>query len=191
VAVGKAIKLNVKHLELRIWCQDEARFGRMSDPRRCWAQTPHRPSISTALVREYKYVIGAVCPQTGCLEYMPADNMKTPNMSRFLKQVSKRHDKEFIVMLLDNASTHKSKDLIIPPNVNLVFLPPYSPELNPSEQLWNIARRDYIANRYFLTLDDAMTQLKRGLSKLKRNRKFLSSLTNFDWIQKTLSYYHL
>jgi transposase len=83
---------------------------------------------------------------------MIADNMKTENMSLFLGQVSKAHPKEFIIMVVDGASTHKAKALKIPDNVALILLPPYSPELNPEEQVWRRIRRDYVANNYFETL---------------------------------------
>ena len=62
-------------------------------------------------------------------------------MNLFLYQVSKTYNNEFLIMVLDGASSHKRKDLKIPENINLVFLPPYSPELNPAEQIWNLLRR--------------------------------------------------
>jgi transposase len=126
--------------------------------------------------------IGAICPWTGHLDYMRSDDMKTPNMSRFLKQVSKAHPKKFIIMVLDGASTHKSKDLIIPSNVSLIILPPYSPELNPTERLWDRLRKLYFANRYFDTLQEAMEQVDMGLADMKRGRTALKRLTNWDWI---------
>jgi transposase len=118
---------------------------------------------------------------------MIADDMKTDNMSRFLKQVSKAHPDNHIVMVLDGASTHKSKSLIIPSNMDLIVLPPYSPELNPSERLWNTLRRDYFANRYFETLEDAMQQVKFGLKEMKKDRKALKDLTLWPWIINILN----
>jgi hypothetical protein len=97
--------------------QDEARFGRMSDPRSCRAPKGYRPVVKSALVREYKYIFGAVAPKTGCFVYMVAEDMKTDNMSLFLAQVSKAHRNNFIIMVVDGASTHKYKSLVIPKNV--------------------------------------------------------------------------
>jgi hypothetical protein len=79
---------NLKKFPICLMFQDEARFGRMSDPRACWAPKGYRPLIKSSLVREYKYIFGAVAPKTGHFDYMVADNMKTDNMSLFLKQVS-------------------------------------------------------------------------------------------------------
>jgi len=166
--------------------QDEARFGRMSDPRSCWAPAPHRPVVNLALVREFRYEYAAVSPWDGCLDFMTAEKMNTENMSRFLDQVSKRHQDQFIVMVLDGASSHKSKELKIPKNVSLLRLPPYSPELNPAEQIWNILRRNYFANRVFDALDAATTQAEFGLTEMAENMLATRQLTNWPWISAIL-----
>lgn len=166
--------------------QDEARFGRMSDPRACWSPAPHRPVVNLALIREFRYEYAAVSPWDGCLDYMTAEKMNTENMCRFLDQISNAHSKEFIVMVLDGASSHKSKDLTIPENVSLVLLPPYSPELNPAEQIWNVLRRYYFANRVFDSLDAATEQAERGLSQMAINKESTRKLTNWPWISAIL-----
>jgi transposase len=166
--------------------QDEARFGRLSDSKGCWAPSPMRPIVKSALIREYEYVFGTIAPKTGQLDYMIAPSMKTENMSKFLKQVSRAHKDKFVVMVVDGASSHKSKDLVIPDNLSLIVLPPYSPELNPAERLWNNIRRDYIANHFFDTLDGAMAQCRKGLKEVKRNKEALKSLTYWPWIRAIL-----
>lgn len=95
---------NIEHLPLKLMFQDEARFGRMSDPRSCWAPAPHRPVVNLALVREFRYEYATVCPWDGCLDFMTAEKMNTDNMSHFLIQVSEAHKDEFIVMVVDGAS---------------------------------------------------------------------------------------
>ena len=109
--------------------------------------------------------------------------MNTENMSSFLAQVSTNHPNEFNIMIVDGASSHKSKDLIVPENVALVLLPPYSPELNPAEQIWNQLRKNYFANKVFDSLDAATQQAERGLSVMASNREAMSSLTNWPWIK--------
>jgi len=166
--------------------QDEARFGRMSDPRSCWAPAPHRPVVNLALIREFKYEYAAVSPWDGCLDYMTADKMNTEGMSCFLKQVSGAHPDEFNIMVVDGASSHKSKDLNIPENVSLIFLPPYSPELNPAEQIWNVLRREWFANRVFDSLDAATKQAEQGLATMAANQNAMQSLSNWPWISAIL-----
>ncbi len=166
--------------------QDEARFGRIRDPRSCWAPAPHRPVVNLALIREYRYEYAAVSPWDGGLDFMTAEKMNTGNMSRFLDQVSKAHQNQFIVMVVDGASSHRSKELEIPKNVSLIRLPPYSPELNPAEQIWNILRRDYFANRVFDALDAATTQAEFGLAEMAANKSATRQLTNWPWISAIL-----
>ena len=177
---------NEGQLPLRLMFQDEARFGRISDPRSCWAPAPHRPVVNLALIREFRYEYAAVSPWDGCLDFMTAEKMNTDNMSRFLSQVSEAHKEEFIVMVVDGASSHRSKELEIPKNVSFIRLPPYSPELNPAEQIWNNVRREYFANRVFDTLDAATAQAEFGLTEMAANNLATRQLTNWAWISAIL-----
>jgi len=185
--VAAACLKNQKNLPVRLVFQDEARFGRMSDPRACWAPAPNRPMVGLALVREFRYEYAAVSPWSGELDYVTSEKMNTENMSRFLKQVSETHDQDFIVMVLDGAPSHRGKGLEIPENMALVFLPPYSPELNPVEQLWNVLRRDYFANKVFDSLNATTLQAEHGLANVASNREALKSLTNWPWISAIMN----
>ena len=177
---------NEDQLPPRLMFQDEARFGRMSDPRSCWAPAPHRPVVNLALVREFRYEYAAVSPWDGCLDFMTAEKMNTDSMSRFLLQVSEAHKDEFIVMVVDGASSHRSKELKVPENVSLIRLPPYSPELNPAEQIWNVLRRDYFANRVFDSLNASTEQAELGLAEMAANKSAIHRLTNWPWISAIL-----
>jgi len=178
---------NEENLPVRLMFEDEARFGRMSDPRACWAPAPQRPTVNLALVREFRYEYAAVSTWDGGLDYMTAEKMNTESMSRFLDQVSKAHQKDFIVMVLDGAGSHKAKELKIPGNVALVFLPSYSPELNPTELIWNVLRRDYFANRVFESLSAATLQAEDGLAHLAGNSTAVKHLTNWPWISAIMN----
>lgn len=173
---------NTLNLPLRVMFQDEARFGRLSDPRRCWAPAPLRPMVSVALVREYTYAYAAVTPQDGDLVWMLSTKMDTLNMNTFLMHVSEKHPHNYIVMVLDGASSHRSKDLRVPENMTIVRLPAYSPELNPAERLWDELREKEFANRVFDSLGAAIAQAARGLKKMETNPASLHSLTGWDWI---------
>jgi len=185
--VATACVKNRHHLPVRFMFQDEARFGRMSDPRACWAPAPHRPTVSLALVREFAYEYAAVSPGAGALDHMTYEKMNTDSMNRFVGQISKKYCKEFVVMVLDGASSHKSKDLAVPNNVSFVLLPPYSPELNPAEQIWNMLRRDYFANRVFDSLAAAIKQAEKGLATMAADKIAMKSLSNWPWINAILN----
>jgi transposase len=164
--------------------QDEARFGRISQPISCWAPIPFRPMIPLALVREFRYIYATVSPWDGRLTFMVTEKMNTINMNLHLHQLSKRFRTSFIVLLLDGASSHRSKELIIPDNISIIYLPPYSPELNPTEQIWRILRTTYFGNRYFDTLEATIIHAKNSLISMARNKKAIVKLTNWPWIKK-------
>ena len=113
---------------------------------------------------------------------MTADMMNTENMSRFLDQVSRAHQDDFVIMVLDGASSHRSKELKVPNNVEFILLPPYSPELNPAEQIWNMLRKDCFANRVFDSLNAAISQAEQGLSNMAADQSKIKRLTNWQWI---------
>ena len=96
--------------------------------------------------REFVYVYGAVSPTEGELDWMTCRHMNTERMTAFLAQVSSAHATAFMMMMLDGASSHVSKDLVIPENIRLLPLPPYGPELNSQEHVW-----DRYAKKNFLT----------------------------------------
>ena len=108
--MASACEKNHDRLPVRLMFHDEARFGRMSDPRKCWAPAPCRPVVGLALVREFVYEYAAVSPWDGSHDYWTATAMNTENMNRFLDQIRHAHPREFIIMVMDGASSHKCKD---------------------------------------------------------------------------------
>lgn len=162
--------------------QDEARFGRMARPRRCWAPRPCRPVMLNGYEREFVYAYGAVSPCEGDFDWKICPQMNTARMSEFLAQVSEQYPQEFMVMVVDGASSHRSKDLVIPANIRLVALPAYSPELNPQEHLWDEIREKEFPNRVFDSLDGVKKQLQSGLTRLAQDANTVRSITNWPWI---------
>ena len=167
---------------VRLMFQDEARFGRMVRPKRCWAPAPLRPVIANGYEREFVYVYGAISPLEGQLDWRLCREMNTGRMAEFLAQVSQAHPAELIVMVLDEASSHKAKGLVIPPNIRLLPLPPYAPELNPQEHVWDEVREKEFPNRVFNHLDAVIRQLEQGLPRLATDSDRLRSLTAWPWI---------
>jgi hypothetical protein len=167
---------------VRLMFQDEARFGRMVRPKRCWAPAPLRPVIRNGYEREFVYAYGAVSPLQGELDWRLGREMNTARMGEFLAQVSAAHPAECIVMVLDGASSHKAKELVVPANIRLIPLPPYAPELNPQEHVWDEIREKEFPNRVFDRLEAVVQQLERGLSRLATDHEQLRSLTAWPWL---------
>src|SRR5204863_991948 len=99
--------------------------------------------------REFVYAYGAVSPCEGELDWKICSQMNTQRMNDFLEQISHKHPADFMVMIVDGASSHRGKDLRVPENIRLVPLPAYSPELNPQEHLWDELREKEFPNRVF------------------------------------------
>ena len=103
--------------------------------------------------------------------------MHTERMHEFLEQVGQRHPDDFRVMMLDGASSHRGKDLVVPENVRWLPRPAYAPELHPQEHLWDEIREKEFPNRVFDSLDGVKKQLRSGLARLARDRIRLHSIT--------------
>jgi hypothetical protein len=166
----------------RLMFQDEARFGRMVRPKRCWAPAPLRPVVSNGYEREFVYAYGAVSPLEGELDWQLCREMNTLRMSEFLGRVSQAHPTEFILIVLDGASSHKAKDLVVPENIRLLALPPYAPQLNPQEHVWDELREKEFPNRVFSQLEAVIRQLEQGLHRLATDPDRLHSLTAWPWV---------
>ena len=119
-----------------------------------WALRGSRPRAVRQTKYEWIYVVGAVCPQTGQSVGLLAPTINTDMMDAFFEQfVAEVSPDIHVVMVWDQAGFHTSKKLKVPANVTIVPLPPYSPELNPVENLWHYLRSHYWANRIYADYD--------------------------------------
>ena len=89
----------------------------------------------------------------------------TENVQVFFDEFAKADEKEYKVLLLDNAAFHKAKQLRIPSNIKLLFLPPYAPELNPAEKVWWRLKRE-LKNCLFKTLEDLQAAITETVQKI-------------------------
>ena len=165
--------------------QDEAGFGRINKPKYCWCPKGTRPSVPCHHIREYRYAFGAVEPITGEPFFLVMPRCDSICMNIFLEQLSKQYPNDMILLCCDGASWHKSKALIIPENIVLFYIPPYTPEMNPIEQIWKELRRRGFRNEIFATLEDVVTRLCDTICGL--SHEVIRSITARDWIIKCLS----
>jgi len=162
--------------------QDEARFGRISDVRRCWAPKPIRPICQAMLTHETTYAYGAVDVCTGQLDSLILPHVNTVCMQLFLNEVSQRYPDDYIVMVIDGAGWHRSHALQAPANICLLQLPPYAPELNPVEHLWDELREKFFHNRVFKSLDALEDHLMLALRTLEEAPNTVRSIVSWPWI---------
>ena len=148
---------------LRIMFTDEARFGRINRPRPCWAPIGTRPEVASQLIREYIYLYGAACPKDGTCVYLIMPTSNTACFQIFLNVLSRKFARQDILLVLDGAPNHRCKELALPNNISLLFLPPYSPELNPKENLWDEIREKLFKNYALKSIDAVRAKLKQAI----------------------------
>ncbi len=160
--------------------QDEAGFGRISKLGKCWAPQGVRPIVASHHIREFRYCYGAVDAHTGQSFFIIAGGCNTEWMNEFLRGLSDQFPNEYIVLVMDNAVWHKSKSLVIPPNIEFIFIPPYTPEMNPIEQVWAEIRKRGFKNKMFKTLNEVIDKLQEVIKSL--HWSVLKSIVHRSWI---------
>ena len=160
--------------------QDEAGFGRISKPKYCWCFKGLRPTIPCHHIREYRYAYGAVEPQTGESFFLVLPYCNTDCMNVFLQGLSTAYPNDFILLVADGAAWHKSKGLQIPENIEIFPLLPYTPEMNPIEQIWKEIRKLGFKNEIFQTLEKVVDRLCDTICSL--SSETIKSITGREWI---------
>ncbi len=133
-------------------------------------------------MRESSYAFVAVSPNDGVMDSLILPEVSAITMSLFLAEVSQRHPDDAVIMCLDGAGWHRAGELKIPANMRLLLLPPYSPELNPVEDIWDELREKWFENRVFQSLDAVEDRLENALVDLERRHERVQSITGFPWI---------
>ncbi|SFM67803.1 DDE superfamily endonuclease [Nitrosomonas communis] len=172
---------------LRLMFQDEARFGRIADRCYCWCRCSDRPVVSAMVTQEYTYACGAVSPLDGAFDSLVWPHVNSDCMQIFIDEMANRYSGDNIIMIVDGAGWHKSKDFHLPENVRLLFLPPYSPELNPQEHIGDELREKYFHNREFDSIDALENHLVSALYDLENTPDLIKSITGWDWIINAVS----
>lgn len=166
--------------------QDEARFGRIGDVRKSWAPLGIRPVCRNQFIREYFYVYSAVSPDEGEMFSLILPEASTEAMSVYCSELSMNYPDRKILMFMDKAGWHISKKLNLPANLTVEFLPPYSLELNPQENIWRYFRTNCFANVYFDSLDRVEDVLMREIPILSNDKEKVKSITGYSWIIDSL-----
>jgi transposase len=131
------------------------------------------------------YLFGAFSPVNGDNFLLEMPNCNAANFQIFLDDFSAQNSDEFKIMVLDNGAFHKAKTLIIPDNIGLLFLPPYSPELNPAENVWAILKRKF-TNKLYKTLDEVSQFITTATNSLSPDK--IKSTCGFAYISAGLNW---
>lgn len=160
---------------------DEARFGQQGTLTKVWAEKGSRPTAVQQTRYEWVYLYAAVDPITGTSSGLLARHVNIITMEVFLQILSEEVDEnDHVVLVMDQAGWHTSGRLTVPDNITLLFLPPYSPELNPIERLWAYMKSHYLSNRIYDDYDhllDAGTAAYQSLTP-----EVLKSICAANWL---------
>ena len=145
---------------------DEGRFGLQPTLGHCWSLRGLKKTVKIKPGYKNFYLYTSVSPNIGehFTLFLPWTNTKIMNL--YLKKLHKAFPTKKIFMIMDQAGWHKSKDLCKPKNIRFIYLPPYSPELNPVEKLWAWLRKHVCRNRLFESLNHLMDEIESALNKL-------------------------
>ena len=173
---------HAKGKPIEIWFQDEARVGQKGTLTRLWARKGTRPRAVRDTRYEWAYLFGAVCPAraAGAAIVMPYAN--TEAMNKHLEEISKAVSPgAHAVLVHDGAGWHSSSELAVPANITPITLPPYSPELNPVENLWEYLRKNKLANRLYETYEDIVEVCCEAWNALMATPDCVASITQRSW----------
>jgi len=163
---------------------DESRFGLITDIGRKWTIRGVKPIIPFQQKYEYFYLYQSTDIKTGEDFSMFMSHLDTISLNEYLKELSERFKNEKIVLIMDNASFHKSKKLNIPENIKIEYIPPYSPELNPQERRFEDIKK-FLKNKVFKTIEDLERKVEEIL--LSYTNKQIKSLVSYNYIVKALN----
>jgi hypothetical protein len=166
-----------------LWAEDEHRLGLFPVARRVWAPKGQRPTTPVERHYEWLYVYGLVRPATGgswwCL--LPTVNARAMGLALATFARDEGIDAAHrAVLVVDRAGWHVAHDLMVPDGIDLVFLPSYSPELQPAERLWPLVDEP-VANRAFGTMAALEAVLVDRCRALEADPQRLHAHTRFHW----------
>ncbi|WP_158970245.1 IS630 family transposase [Paraglaciecola sp. L3A3] len=183
----ETIKLIPGHVTLDkvdIWFQDEARIGQQNTTTRLWANKGSRPRAVKQQQFEYAHLFGAVCPATGETEALITPVVNKDIMRQHLQLISNRTQLDrYAVVIMDGAGWHTDDIAHDLDNVSIIKLPPYSPELNPIEQVWQWLRQNELANQCFDSYEDIVIQCSRAWNNFISDKEKVIKLCARNWAQ--------
>jgi len=160
------------------------RYGLISNFRRSWSKVGERTIIDSQKSFENRYLFSAVSPLSGDSFHLSSiDGFDTEAAHTFLLELKKQHPNKTVIVVWDNAPCHRPKIHREIPGLIVLFLPPYSPELNPAERFFEELRKS-TANQIFETIDDQEKAIEEKLNVLANNTGAMKQLLGYEWILK-------
>lgn len=173
----------LKEPDNEVFFFDESRFGTHSKIGHGWFKTGSRTSVQKKLGYQNFYVYGAASPKTGDNFSLIMPNVDTNWMNKFLEELSLYLGTKKILLVVDQAGWHKSTNLKVPENIKIIYLPPYSPELNSIEKLWQFIKDNVLKNVIYESLEILEKKVCLFINSMTRSQ--IKSICNVTY----MSYY--
>ncbi len=156
----------------------------MSNFRRSWSPVGVRAVLDQQQAFQNSYLYTAVAPLTGdSFHLLGFTDMDTSSEVLFLVELKKQHPHEHVVVVIDNAPCHRPKVVHSIPGLSIIYLPSYSPELNPTERFFEEIRKA-TANEIFTDLDAVEERITKAVNELSGDKEVMKQLLGYEWIRE-------
>ena len=162
---------------------DEHRVGLIPILRVVWARRGHRPIAVVRPRYKWLYLVAFVHPESGRTSWWIVPALNAQIYSAILAAFAQEQQvgpRKRILLVLDGAGWHTGEEVECPEGIELVFLPPYSPELQPAEHLWSLCD-EALVNKNFASLAEMESALEKRCCQLSEQTEKIRSTTLFHW----------
>lgn len=160
------------------------RYGLISNFKRSWSRVGERTIIDSQQSFDNRYLFSAVSPLSGDSFHLSGiDGFDTEAVHIFLLELKKHHQDKTVIIVWDNAPCHRPRIHREIPGLIVLFLPPYSPELNPAERFFEELRKA-TANQIFKSIEEQERAIEEKLNALADDSEGMKRLTGYEWIKK-------
>ena len=184
--VSEALPSDVKEkaMPIEFWFQDEARVGQQGMLSRIWAPIGSRPAMVRDNRRANAYIYGAICPSRAIGAALVMASANTEAMNEHLKEISVQVAAgAHAALICDGAGWHaKSKEIVVPSNITLITLPPYSPELNSMENVWEFLRDNRFGTQVWKTYNDIVRACAKAWNWFVSDPARITSIGTREWV---------
>jgi len=136
---------------------------------------------------QWAYIFGAVCPGRAATAALVLPYADTEAMSLHLAEIARAvAPGAHAVLVLDGAGWHGAGELVVPDNISLPTLPPYAPELNPIENVWDYLRKNKLAITLFDTYDAIVDTCCEAWNFFANDPDTVASITSRNWVKVNL-----
>ena len=159
--------------DFNLYFQDESRFGLKTHIGRCLTAKGVKPVVKYQHAFKNTYLYGSFSPINGNSFIYEIEGTTSEIFYLYILEFSKYNPEELKIIIIDNAGFHSLSKYEIPENIKFIRIPPYSPELNPSEKIWAYIKQSY-KNKVFKDIDNVKKWLSNFIEKKLPVEKILT-----------------